>query len=192
MKRALAVGAAATLIWVAVAEQPAGQAGASRRLVAGEDDRIAGLAATYPRCWHERIAVVPPLWRSPLSRCRGLADRRAEAVPEGRRLHLALELWSGLGSAASRAGTRSFELRDDVSRLLQCNFMRRGVRGPELFFVGGRPPSGRCRARSRRTGKSDAMELLDRFIERRPRLAADDLAARSRAGTLYLCGELVA
>jgi hypothetical protein len=159
VKRALVAGAAATLIWVAVANSLPGKQARAADWSRVKTIRIAsGIAATYPRSWTAFASGPTTLAIASFPMPRDWPDRTHKRVPDG---SVYILLWSyGRAWRGYPAGTRPFELRDAYHGYYECNFKLEGYR--VLFTLGGQAMQAMI-ALGRGARESDAIELLDRL-----------------------------
>jgi hypothetical protein len=150
VKRALVIGAAATLIWVAVANSlPAKQARAADWSRVKTIRTASGIAATYPRSWTAFARGPTTLAIASFPMPREWPDRAHKRVPDG---SVYILLWSyGRAWGGYPAGTRPFELSDEYHGLLRVQFQARGIPGP--LHAGRAGNAGHGCPRSRRTGE---------------------------------------
>ena len=162
MKRALVVGAAATVIWVAVANSlPAKQARAadwSQPKTIG----TAGLTATYPRGWHASEEAGPSLAFSSFALPSDWRSGEPKTVPEGGVYISVFIVGPGFDGFPNRPG--HFELRDEDRHFISCGV---GFEGWNVIFVDHGATVQAFVGLGRGARKSDALELLDRLIIRR-------------------------
>jgi hypothetical protein len=159
VKRALVIGAAATLIWVAVANSlPAKQARAADWSRVKTIRTASGIAATYPRSWTAFARGPTTLAIASFPMPREWPDRAHKRVPDG---SVYILLWSyGRAWGGYPAGTRPFELSDEYHGYYECNFKLEGYR--VLFTLGGQAMQAMV-ALGRGARESEAIELLDRL-----------------------------
>ena len=159
MKRVLVIGAAATLVWVTVANSlPGKQARAADWSQVKTIRTASGIAATYPRSWTAFARGPRTLAIASFPMPREWPDRAHKRVPDG---SVYILLWSyGRAWRGYPAGTRPFRLRDENHGYYECSFRLEGYR--ILFTLGGQAMQAMV-ALGRGAPKSDAIELLDRL-----------------------------
>jgi hypothetical protein len=163
VKRALVTGAAATLLWLVVANSvPSKQARAADWSHPKRIATSSGITATYPRGWIARREAGPSLAFSSFALPADWWFGDRKTIPEG-----GVFIWlyiSGPRSNGFPERPGHFELRDEDHRFLSCGL---GFEGWNVIFVDhsvtvqtfvGLGPGAR---------KSDAAELLDRLAIRR-------------------------
>jgi hypothetical protein len=161
VRRALAIGAAATLILVAVANALPSK---RERAADWSDPRTiatAGITAMYPRGWHATTRAGRSLAFSSFTLPANwwLDERRT--IPDG-----GVFIWlyiSGPRMKGVPDRPRHFELRDEDRRFLSCGL---GFEGWNVIFVDGSVTIQAFVGLGRAARKSDAAELLDRLTIR--------------------------
>jgi hypothetical protein len=159
LKRALVIGSAATLVWVAVANSlPGKQAQAADWTRVKTIRTASGIAATYPRAWTAFARGPTTLAIASFPMPRDWPDRGHKRVPDG---SVYILLWSyGRAWRGYPARRRPFDLRDEGHGDYGCNFKLEGYR--VLFTLGGQAMQAMV-ALGRGARESDAIELLDRL-----------------------------
>ncbi len=163
MKRALVTGAAATLLWLVVANSiPVKEARGADWSYSKKIATSSGIIATYPRGWIATkeagaslafsSCALPPTW--------WLGDRKT--IPAG-----GVFIWlyiSGPRSNGFPERPGHFELRNEDRRFLSCGL---GFEGWNVIFVDRSVTVQAFVGLGPRARKSDAAELLDRLAIRR-------------------------
>lgn len=164
MRRALLIGAAATLVWVAAANSLPGKQARPADWSQPKTIGTPGITARYPRGWHATIQGGPSLAFSSFALPADWWLEDQKTIPEGD-----VFIWlyvSGPRTTGFPDRPDHFELRGQDRHFISCGV---GFEGWNVIFVDrdvtvqafvGLGPGAR---------KSDAAELLDRLtIQRSP------------------------
>jgi hypothetical protein len=149
-------GAAATLIWVAVANSLSGKQARAADWSHPKTIGAPGMTATYPRRWHATELAGSSVAISSFSLPPGWESRERKMIPAGGvyvRVYVA-----GPPSKGFPNRPRRFRLRDEDRRFLSCGI---GFEGWNVIFVDQNATVQAFIGPGRGARESDAERLLD-------------------------------
>jgi hypothetical protein len=129
VKRALVIGAAATLTWVAVANSLPGKQAQGADWSQPKTIGTPGMTATYPRGWHATKLAGSSVAISSFALPPGWWSREQKTIPAGGVFSQLYTFGPRLDGFPNRP--RKFELPDEDRHFLSCN----GFEGWNVIFV---------------------------------------------------------